>query len=660
MTLEQYIEKLRKENEYLKRRNQELLTAYNSITFYHEQLSEDQKVLKNDFQSILNHLPAHIYWFDVEGYIQGCNQIQAKSLGAIQPIEVIGKHPDDLLKPEEANIIKQAINEVLQTKQEVSLEETTTYLGKQKTFFSKKIPLIDQSGNIRNILGVSIDITDKKKKQEREQSIQLEMEKWKAYTKIAVQVAHDIRSPLTALNALLEEADELPEKQRLMMSNAAQRINDIANNLLAEYKQPEGQQTQGESRGQIEPCLIYPIIDQVVSEKRQVLDNNQSLEFEVADRQAMICYAKVNRAELARVISNLVNNALEATDSAEGLIQITLAVNNDQLMVTITDNGPGMSEEQLQQVLNPEQTTQSTKAQGHGIGIAHAQETLKRFDAEFDMNSSQGEGTTAKLILKAIQPPLWMARELTVYPQDTVIILDDDPSMHDAWRGFLAHYQDQLSEVAIQHFTEAQACIEAIKQLNQPYQALLLADYELMKQSMSGLDVVQATQLPRSVLVTSHYNNDDIIKRAILLGTYVLPKELSVSVQLAVQDEPVTPPHVEPADLVLMEDNKAFARSIDFLYKRRGHGSRLTSYYTPYELIYHLPCYGQDTPICLDFQYECPHTGITLPVNGLDMAYVLHQRGFTTLYLATGFKMHPEDMPAYVQLVEDKMNITYL
>lgn len=497
-------------------------------------------------------------------------------------------------------------------------------------------------------------------KETQNQAIELEKERWQAYSKIATQVAHDIRSPLTALNALLEEADELPEKQRLMMRNAAQRINDIANNLLAEYKQPEGQQTQGESPGQIEPCLIYPIIDQVVSEKRQVLDNNQSLEFEVADRQAMMSYAKVNRAELARVISNLVNNALEATDSAEGLIQITLAVNNDQLMITITDNGPGMSEEQLQQVLNPEQTTQSTKAQGHGIGIAHAQETLKRFGAEFDMHSSLGEGTTAKLILKAIQPPLWIARELMIYPQDTVIILDDDQSMHDAWRRFLAHYPDQLSEVAIQHFTEAQACIDAIRQLDRPYQTLLLSDYELMKQSMSGLDVVQATQLPRSVLVTSHYNNDAIIKRAILLGTYVLPKELSASVQLAVQNEPLTPPQVEPADLVLLEDNKGFARSVNFLYKKRGQGSRLTCYRTSYELIYHLSCYSQDTPICLDYQYECPHTGMTLPVNGLDVAKILHQRGFTTLYLATGFKMNPEDMPEYIQLIEDKMDITYL
>lgn len=611
-------------------------------------LEEENSRLRDTLDAILDHTPANIYWHDRDGTILGCNQRQAETLGYNCPEDIIGHHPGEFLNQKDSDYLMEIISQIVEQQKEQVFEENVSLIHGEKVFLSTKVPFKE------GIMGVSIDITERKK---REQELQETKDKM---VKTAVQLAHDIRSPASALNAIACQTEDLPQQQRQLIRNAAQRINDIANNLLAEYKQPEGQQTQGKPQGHIEPCLIYPIIDQVVSEKRQVLDNNQSLEFEVADRQAMMCYAKVNRAKLARVISNLVNNALEATDSAEGLIQITLAINNDHLMITITDNGPGMSEKQLQQVLNPAQTTQSTKAQGHGIGIAHAQETLKRLGAEFDMQSTLGEGTTAELILKAIQPPLWMARELTVYPQDTVIILDDDPTMHDAWRRFLAHYQDWLGEVGIQHFTGAQACIEAINQLNQPYQTLLLADYELMKQSMNGLDVVQATQLPRSVLVTSHYNNDDIIKRAILLGTYVLPKELSVSVQLAVQDEPLTPPQVKPADLVLLEDNKAFADSIDFLYKRRGQGSHLTNYYTPYELIYHLPCYSKDTAICLDFQYDCPYTGMTLPVNGLDMAYVLHQQGFTKLYLATGFKMHPENMPAYVQLAEDKMDITYL
>lgn len=613
--------------------------------------------IANNLGQVVDCTPGSLYWKDCNGVYLGCNMFMVKTAGLNSLDDIIGKTDYDLW-PESADQIRKNEWQVMQTGKTMFLEETIELPGyKDPMYFTGvKMPLTDQKGNIIGVICNSLDITERKQQEQKLKKAQtqiVEMERLSAYSKIATQVAHDIRSPLTALNALLEEADELPDKQRLMMRNAAQRINDIANNLLAEYKQPEGQQTQGKSRGQIEPCLIYPIIDQVVSEKRQVLENNQSLEFEVADRQTMMCYAKVNRAELARVISNLVNNALEATDSAQGLIRITLAVNNDQLIIAITDNGPGMSNEQLQHVLNPDKTTQSTKTQGHGIGIAHAQETLKRFGAEFDIHSTPGEGTTAELTLKAVKPPLWIARELTVYPQDTIIILDDDPSMHNAWQQFLANYQSQLADVDIQYFTEAQACIDAIRQLDRPYQTLLLADYELMKQSMNGLDVVQATQLPRSVLVTSHYNNNDIIKHAILLGTYVLPKELSASVQMAVQDIPLELPNVAPADLVLLEDDRGFAASIKFLYKKKGRGSQLTIYHTPYELFYYLPCYSQDTPICLDYQFECP-------VTGLDIAQSLYQAGYTQLYLATGFHMNPNDMPEYIQLIEDKMDITYL
>lgn len=483
---------------------------------------------------------------------------------------------------------------------------------------------------------------------------QVEKQKSQAQlSKVAAQVAHDIRSPLTALNSLLAQADDLPKQQRLMMRNAAQRINDIANNLLAKYKQPDDKQNINEQAGDMEPCLIYPVIDQVVSEKRQVLDNNQSLEFQVSNRQALMSYAKVNRAELARVISNLINNALEATTSTEGLIRVTLTADHNQLKVAIADNGPGLSEDKLNTILSGDQCITSTKPGGYGMGISHAQETLNRFGATFNMRSTEGQGTTVELIFQSIPAPLWIARELTIYPQDTIVILDDDQSMLDAWDRFFTDYARELAQITIKHFTNGRQCIEYLQQIEQPYQVLLLADYELIKQGVNGLDVVEVTDLPRSILVTSHYENVETVKRAILWGTYILPKELSSSVQLVIQDEPLARPHVETADLVLLEDNREFAQAVKYLYRFKGEGSRLTIYQTPYELLYYLPNYSRSTPICLDYQLGCP-------VNGLDIAQILYQKGYSNLYLATGFSMNPDELPSYIQLIKDKMDITYL
>ncbi|HLB42673.1 MAG TPA: hypothetical protein VJN02_07475, partial [Gammaproteobacteria bacterium] len=55
--------------------------------------------------------------------------------------------------------------------------------------------------------------------------------------RLASQLAHDIRSPLIALDIIIKDIKNIPEEQRIVMRNSANRINDIANNLLTQYRQ---------------------------------------------------------------------------------------------------------------------------------------------------------------------------------------------------------------------------------------------------------------------------------------------------------------------------------------------------------------------------------------------------------------------------------------
>jgi signal transduction histidine kinase len=56
--------------------------------------------------------------------------------------------------------------------------------------------------------------------------------------KVARQVSHDIRSPLSALDVVLSSVSSLPEEQRILARLAINRIKDIANNLLLQNRQP--------------------------------------------------------------------------------------------------------------------------------------------------------------------------------------------------------------------------------------------------------------------------------------------------------------------------------------------------------------------------------------------------------------------------------------
>ena len=92
---------------------------------------------------------------------------------------------------------------------------------------------------------------------------------------VTAQVAHDIRSPLAALNASLKHLPEIPESQRISMRNAANRINDIANNLLQRYKT----KNSNKDSKQIQLLLLAPVLESILSEKRLQYED-QSIELE--------------------------------------------------------------------------------------------------------------------------------------------------------------------------------------------------------------------------------------------------------------------------------------------------------------------------------------------------------------------------------------------
>ncbi len=85
---------------------------------------------------------------------------------------------------------------------------------------------------------------------------------------LTAQVVHDIRSPLAAINTALSDVKSVPEDKRIMIRNAANRINDIANNLLLQSKNDffNSQNSNSESSDSAE--LIFVVLDNIVAEKR--------------------------------------------------------------------------------------------------------------------------------------------------------------------------------------------------------------------------------------------------------------------------------------------------------------------------------------------------------------------------------------------------------
>ncbi len=218
----------------------------------------------------------------------------------------------------------------------------------------------------------------------------------KELLQIARQAAHDIRAPLSALNVLSQTLEHLPEESRELAQAAIRRISDIANDLLLKSKMnpPESRKSHAHEE-------VAPLIQEIVSEKQLLLSRRGRIHIDFNITEACRGVCEINRSDLQRVISNLLNNAIEAFDAESGQIAVNVESMKDQIEIKISDNGKGIPNEILQS-LGQKEISYGKFGQSHsgnGLGVLHAKNFVESFGGTMEISSQVGHGTTIKLSL---------------------------------------------------------------------------------------------------------------------------------------------------------------------------------------------------------------------------------------------------------------------
>ncbi|MBV9576776.1 MAG: HAMP domain-containing histidine kinase, partial [Gammaproteobacteria bacterium] len=218
-----------------------------------------------------------------------------------------------------------------------------------------------------------------------------------AFSQMAKQVAHDIRSPLSALDVIIKDLIKIPEEQRILIRNAINRIHDIANNLLNKHNIKSPIDDEAESNDA--PELISDLVSSVISEKRAQFKNIE-IEFTTnIHESAYGCFANISIADFKRVLSNLLNNSIESlADKKKGLIKIELSTRKSHLIFSIQDNGCGIAADILPKIISGEIITR--KKNGHGLGLSYAIQMIEdRWRGQLAIQSCINEGTKIEIIL---------------------------------------------------------------------------------------------------------------------------------------------------------------------------------------------------------------------------------------------------------------------
>lgn len=239
-------------------------------------------------------------------------------------------------------------------------------------------------------------------------------EKLSALGKLSAQVAHDIRSPLAALGAAAKNL-ALPREERALIADAVGRMQGIADDLLECYRAPGVA-----AKAKAAPRELAGLIEQVVSEKRLQHKYKPGIKIEF-DNGAAGAVTAVDPKELQRLISNLLNNSLEAFEGP-GTVIIGLKDLKDKILIEIIDNAKGIPPEILPRLGQKGET--HGKAGGTGLGLYHARTAVEGWGGSFKIVSEPGKGTTVLIALP----------RAAVSVSRLAVLLDDDMLVHMNWK----------------------------------------------------------------------------------------------------------------------------------------------------------------------------------------------------------------------------------
>ena len=205
-------------------------------------------------------------------------------------------------------------------------------------------------------------------------------------------IVHDMRSPLTVIagNLELAQMSALPDDAAHCLADAlsaTMALVEMVGSILDVSKMEAGQMTLKLSAVDMRDLLSKTLqsVDPIKGQRTLALKAPEKM-------AAFPCDAHL----IERVVQNLIHNALKFTDEKEGAVTVGVAVAEDTVRVTVSDNGPGISEAYREKIFDKFWQAPAGK-QGQkrstGLGLAFCKLAVEAHGGEIGVESREGKGS---------------------------------------------------------------------------------------------------------------------------------------------------------------------------------------------------------------------------------------------------------------------------
>lgn len=385
-------------------------------------------------------------------------------------------------------------------------------------------PELSPSGEVIEVTTTFVDLTERLRLQER----LLHAQKMESLVRLAGGIAHDFNNLLTIISTAASNAlhqSDLPESLRedmVEVQKAGERAARLTSQLLSYSR-----------RQVLTPTTldVSKLVNGLREMVRRLVRENIHVDIELPSEP---CFARIDRAQLEQLVLTLAANANDAMTNG-GTLTITikaaeaapadiLAKSDGEhdlagrpvVLLQVTDTGAGMDTLTRRHIFDPFFRSEGART-STGLGLATAYGVVRQSGGVIVVDSTVGRGTTFTVCLPCVTPVSEPAATSA-----TILVVEDE----DGVRRMLT----KILRAARYDVLEAESGEAALELLSTYAGPLDLVVSDVVMPGMNGRELLTRILEARpdvSTLLTSGYNEDDLLKKEIEEGMNFLAKPYS-------------------------------------------------------------------------------------------------------------------------------------
>ncbi|HQO22806.1 MAG TPA: ATP-binding protein [Spirochaetota bacterium] len=390
----------------------------------------------NILNDILLNVPHYIFWKDVSGIYRGCSKSFAEITGLDSPESIIGKTDNELPWRNDDRLAYIKMDEAVITvgKPIINIEEPLRSSdGNISTILISKIPLKTSTGKITGVLGLALDITERKNlEQQLNQS-----EKMDILAQLSGGIAHDFNN---MLGGIMGNADmlltQLPQNSPYkdyvnLIIDGSEKASELVGKLMAFSRKTDSAKIKTDLNDSLKD--ISTTLSRISKSNIAISTNFKSnTPFILADSPSLqsiflnICVnSKEAMTEGGSISISTENVYLDETYIKTCVNKVTPG---DYIEVDISDTGSGIDKNIIDKIFDPFFSTKSD-FNHQGLGLSTVFGNVKNLNGTINVFSEKGKGSSFRIyfpVLKTDTSKFSAENDSLIYGNDCLLLIDDE------------------------------------------------------------------------------------------------------------------------------------------------------------------------------------------------------------------------------------------